>query len=247
MNINHDNGGGNMDEERKYFGMTRVQIGILAGLAATLLIIICVGVWLISRGGGLGPASVSNPTAVPTVTSIVATPPTLTPTITPTPIPYEQLIPPDWKQYKTSLVEIWMPGNFKEASRGIKDISANFGIPDLLLAEVSSKTSAYTMLVSVSYDLTTAESLDVLLDEKFPSIPYQSRVVDRSTVFVNTNEARRIVIEFKVDNIDYNNMVYVIQDGNTVWYVEYVAQIAEFFDNIEVFEQSINTFRPASY
>lgn len=236
-----------MDEERKYFGMTKVQIGILGGLAGVLLIIICVGVWLISRGGGLGAAGSSVPTVVPTVTSVNITPPTPTPTITQTPIPYEQLIPADWKQYKTSLVEIWMPGNFKVADRSTKDITANFGIPDLLLAEVSSKSSAYTMLVSVSYDLTTSDSLDALLDEKFPSIPYQSRITDKRTVFVNTHEARRIVIEFKVDNIDYNNMVYVIQDGNTVWYVEYVAQIAEFFDNIEVFEQSINTFRPASY
>ena len=103
------------------------------------------------------------------------------------------------------------------------------------------------MLVSVSYDLTTSDSLDALLDEKFPSIPYQSHISDRRTVYVNNNEARRLVIEFKVDNIDYNNMVYVIQDGNTVWYVEYVAQITEFFDNIGVFEQSISTFRPASY
>lgn len=236
-----------MDEEKKYFGMTRMQIGILAGLAGALLIIACVGAFLIFRGGSVGLANSSIPTTVPTVTSIVATPATLTPTITPTPIPYEQLIPADWKQYKTSLVEIWMPGNFNVADRNTKDISVNFGIPDLLLAEVSSKSSAYTMLVSVSYDLTTSDSLDALLDEKFPSIPYQSHISDRRTVFVNTHEARRIVIEFKVDNIDYNNMVYVIQDGNTVWYVEYVAQIAEFFDNIGVFEQSINTFRPASY
>jgi hypothetical protein len=85
------------------------------------------------------------------------------------------------------------------------------------------------------------------LDEKFPTIPFQARISDRRTVFVNTHEARKIVIEFKVNNIDFNNMVYVIQDGSTIWYVEYVAQIAEFFDNLDTFEQSINTFRPANY
>jgi hypothetical protein len=103
------------------------------------------------------------------------------------------------------------------------------------------------MLVSVSYDLSTSGSLDELLDEKFPNIPYQAHIADRRTVFINTHEARQIVIEFKVDNIDYNNLVYVIQDGNTVWYVEYVAQIAEYFDNLETFQASIKTFRPASY
>jgi hypothetical protein len=236
-----------MNGEQKYFGMTRMQIGILAGLAGALLIIVCVGGWFVLRNTGGGFINSSAPTAVPTVTSIAVTPPTITPTITPTAIPYEQLIPADWKQYKTSLIEIWMPGNFKLADKKTKDITANFGVPDLLLAEVTSKSSAYTMLVSVSYDLSTGESLDELLDKKFPNIPYQARIADRRTVFVNTLEARRVVIEFKVENIDYNNVVYVIQDGSTVWYVEYVAQITEFFDNLPVFEQSIKTFRPASY
>lgn len=236
-----------MNEEQKYFGMTGIQIGILAGLAGFLLLLVCVGSWLLLRNGGIGFAGPSVPTVMPTVTSVLVTPPTLTPTITLTPVPYEQLIPSDWKQYKTSLVEIWMPGNFILADNKTKDITANFGVPDLLLTEVTSNSSAYTMLVSISYDHSTGGSLDELLDEKFPSIPYPARIADRRTVFVNTHEARKVVIEFKVNNIDFNNMVYVIQDGSTIWYVEYVAQIAEFFDNLGVFEQSINTFRPASY
>ena len=236
-----------MEEEKKYFGMTRMQVGILAGLAGTLLLLVCIGGVLIFRGGGLGISESSAPTAIPTVTSVMVTPPTVTPTITLTPVPYDQLIPADWNQYKTALVEIWMPGNFKLADNRTKDITANFGVPDLLLTEVSSNSSAYTMLVSVSYDLSTGGSLDELLDEKFPSIPYQARIADRRTVFVNTLEARRVVIEFKVENIDYNNVVYIIEDGSTIWYVEYVAQIAEFFDNLPIFEQSIKTFRPASY
>jgi len=235
-----------MDAERKYFGMTRMQIGILAGLAGTLLLIVCIGGWFILRNTGSSVGSTA-PTVIPSVTSVMVTPPTVTPTITLTPAPYEQLIPADWKQYKTSLVEIWMPGNFKLADNRTKDITANFGVSDLLLTEVTSKSSAYTMLVSVSYDLSTGNSLDALLDEKFPSIPYQARIADRRTVFVNTLEARRVLIEFKVENIEYNNMVYIIQDGSTIWYVEYVAQIAEFFDNLPVFEQSIKTFRPAAY
>ena len=227
--------------------MTRMQIGIIAGLAGTLCLIVIVGGWLVlsTRKGKLQNSPAPGP--APTVTPMVAMSPTIEATITPTAIPYEQLIPVDWYQFKTSLVEIWMPNNFKLADSKTKDITANFGIPDLLLAEVSSKSSAYTMLVSVSYDLTTGGSLDQVLDEKFPNIPYQAHIADRRTVFINTLEARRVVIEFKVENIDYNNMVYLIQDGNTVWYVEYVAQIAEFFDNLPVFEQSIKTFRPVHY
>ncbi|HEY5729742.1 MAG TPA: hypothetical protein VIS72_06790 [Anaerolineales bacterium] len=247
-----------MEEERSFdpkqfivgffSGMTRTQIGILAGMAGFLALFLCFGGWFVLRNVGQGLLSPGQtPTVAPTVTSIVVILPTLTPTITPTPVPYEQLIPADWKQYKTSLIEIWLPNNFKLADKKTVNTTAGFALPELLITEIPSKSSAYNMLVGVSYDLMTGESLDAFLDAKFPSLPYQARVSDRRIVYVNTVEARRIVIEFRVNNIDFNDMVYVFQDGSTVWYVEYVAQIGEFFDNLSVFEQSVKTFRLAGY
>jgi hypothetical protein len=250
-----------MDEEPRSFdlrqflsdffsGMTRGQVSILAGMAVFLLLFMCVGWLIVSRGfgGGLGlSAPEQSPTVPPTVTPVLVIQPTLTPTITPTPLPYEQLIPAGWNQYETSLVEIWLPSNFKLADSRTVNTTAGFALPELLIAEVPSKSSAYTMLVAVSYDLLTGDSLDKFLDAKFPSLPYQARVSDRRTVYVNTVEARRIVVEFRINNIDYNDMVYVFLDGQTVWYVEYVAQISEFFDNLPIFEQSIQTFRTVKY
>ncbi len=238
-----------MDEDQKYFGMTRAQIGILAGMAGLLVLIACVGGWFILGNSNAGfSAPVQFPTVTaPTVTSIVVIPPTITPTITLTPVPYEQLIPAGWNQYKTSLVEIWMPNNFKLADKKTVNQTAGFALPELLITEIPSKSSAYNMLVGVSYDLMVGNSLDEFLDAKFPNLPYQARVSDRRTVFVNSVEARRIVVEFRINNIDFNDMVYVFLDGSTVWYVEYVAQISEFFDNLPVFEQSIKTFRTVKY
>ena len=237
-----------MDEEQKILGMTRKQIGIVAGMAGMLFLIICIGGWFVLRDLNLGlsaPQATSTP--APTVTSVVVIPPTLTPTITLTPAPYEQLIPAGWNQYKTSLVEIWMPSNFRLADKKTVNQTAGFALPELLLTEIPSKSSAYNMLVGVSYDLMTGDSLDEFLEAKFPQLPSQARISDRRTVYVNTVEARRIVIEFRVNNIDFNDMVYVFLDGSTVWYVEYVAQIGEFFDNLPVFEQSIKTFRSVKY
>lgn len=250
-----------MDGEQKTFdlkqflsdffsGMTRSQVGILAGMAFFLLLFLCVGGFIVVRGfgGGLGLSAPDQPpTVAPTVTPMLVIQPTLTPTITPTPIPYEQLVPAGWNQYKTSLVEIWLPSNFKLADSKTVNTTAGFALPELLIAEVSSKSSAFTMLVGISYDLLTGDSLDKFLEAKFPSLPYQARVSDRRTVYVNTVEARRIVVEFRINNIDYNDMVYVFLDGQTVWYVEYVAQIGEFFDNLPIFEQSIQTFRTVKY
>jgi len=233
-----------MNEGKKYFGMTRMQIGILAGLAGVLIIILCVGGWLVLRSrGGAALSNSTVPTAVPTVTSIVVIPPTITPTISPTAIPYEQLIPPGWNQYKTSLIELWLPTNFKPSTKKTADILNGFMFTDLLMTEVSSKSSAYNMQVAVTYDLMTGDSLDTYLESKFPHLPYQASVTDRRKMVINAVEARRIVIEYRANNVDYDDVVYVFLDGNTVWYVQYAAEISEFFDNLPLFEQSVKTFR----
>lgn len=237
-----------MDDERKYFGMTKVQIGIVAGMAGVLILIVLAGAFLLFRNlnpSASAPQATSTP--APTVTLVVVTPPTATPTPAPTAIPYEQLIPADWKQYKTSLVELWLPANFKLADKKALDQTAELALNELFITEIPSKTSAYNMLVSVSYDLMTGASLDEFLQTKIAQLPAEVRVTDRRTVYVNTVEARRLMIEYRANNIDINDMVYVFLDGNTVWYVEYVAQIGEFFDNLPIFEQSVKTFRPVKY
>ena len=232
-----------MNEEQKYFGMTRMQIGILGGLAGALLIIVCVGGFLILRGGGIGLVNSSAPTAVPTVTSIAVTPPTITPTITPTAIPYEQLIPAGWKQYKTALVEIWMPDNFRLSKENLFDTSTSSAIVDLTISEIPSKTSTFNMVVGVAFEPLVGDSLDSFLDTDLLRTPYQSRVVDRQTVYINSIEARRIVQEARLNNIDLNQLTYVFLDGSTIWYVMYAAEITEYFEYLPVFEQSIKTFR----
>jgi len=237
-----------MNADKKYFGMTGTQVGILGGLAGALLLIACIGGWFVLRnitGGG----SFSVPpteTLEPTVTAVIVTTPTIVPTITSTPIPYEQLIPANWKQYKTALVEIWLPSNFKLADKkpDKKTVSkVELAIPELSIIEIPSKSSAYNMVVGVSYDLMVGDSFDAYLDNKLTSLPETARVADRQTKFVNSLEARRLVIEIRVGAIDVNDLVYVFLDGSTVWYVEYAAEISEFFQNIDIFEKSKDTFR----
>jgi hypothetical protein len=171
----------------------------------------------------------------------------VTSTPAPTAIPYEQLIPAGWKQYQTSLVELWLPANFRLADKKTINTTAQIALNELFITEIPSNSSAYNMLVSVSYDLMTGNSLDEFIETKLQQLPVEVRVTDRRTVYVNTVEARRIMIELRANNIDINDMVYVFLDGDTVWYVEYVAQISEFFENLPIFEQSIKTFRTVKY
>jgi len=236
-----------MDGERKYFGMTMMQVGIIGGMVVVLLVLVCVGGYMVLRNRGQSASTQPMFTIAPTVTSVVVVQPTMTTTPLPTSLPYEQLVPAGWNQYKTPLVEIWLPNNFKLADKKTQNTSAGFSTPELLITEIPSKSSAYNMLVGVSWEVMTGDSLDTFIQDQFPALPYQAHVSDYRTVYVNSVEARRIVLELRVNNTDINDMVYVFQDGNTVWYVEYIAQIAEFFDNLPVFEQSIKTFRPVKY
>jgi len=243
-----------MKSRRKYYGMTVPQLTVLGVMASCLFIIVGCGGWYAisstrAQARAMQLAAVP-PTVPPTVTPfVIEMTPTPIPTNTPTPIPYDQLIPKDWKQYKTSLVEIWMPTNFKLSDKKTKDYTSNIGTPDLLITEVSSKSSAYNMLVGISYDVRTdpSLSLDDFLAAKPLSLQNQALVTSNQQTFVNTHDARRLIIEFKINNVDYNSMLFIIPDGSTIWYIEYVAEISEFFNNKDIFEQSIRTFRPASY
>lgn len=233
-----------MTQDRKYYGMTVQQVGVLAGLAGFACLLFGVTGWLALRGGlGLFSRS-SEPTltAQPTSTRLIA--PTVTPTETPTPIPYEQLIPLGWTQHKTALIELWLPSDFKNAAPGVvSGVSGNSVFLNLALVSSSSK-SAYPASVSVSYEPLTSDTLKDFLDVKLSNIPLEINMVENRRVSINSTEAVRLMFESKTgNNLDVNDLLFIFQDGGTVWYVKYSAEITEFYETLPVFEESVKTFR----
>ena len=231
-----------MAQNRKYFGMTGSQVGILAGLAGLVCCLFALAGWLIF-GGGMNfarlPANAPTPHLTPTLIVI----PTITPTPLPTPIPYEQLIPQGWTQHRTALVELWLPPAYKDSKLAVPKGAALTGVPALVVSQPASKTSNYVEWVIVSYEPLTTDSLDSFLDVKIQSEPASLRVVDRRKESLNSTPAVRITIETRVDNVDVNELAFVFQDGSTVWYVMYLAQINEFYEELGIFEDSVLTFR----
>ena len=233
-----------MDEERKIFGMTRTQISILAGLAGILVLIACIGGLVILRGVIFNLSAPSTPTPNPTVTAASVVAPTMTPTITPTAVPYEQVVPAGWEQYKTSLVEIWLPQNFKTADKSLLKDYTGLAIPELVLSGTPGQSSPYNMVVGVSYKPMTGESFDSFLNAELLKLPQQAHLVENRKITVNGTPGVRFVFEIRSDNnIDINDLTYVFLDGTTVWYVEFAAQINDFYENLSMFEQSVKTFR----
>jgi hypothetical protein len=223
-------------QDRKYFGMTIQQIGILIGLAVFACLLFGMTGFFILRKG-LGGLQSQSPAITPTV-QMTATPfalPTLTPTPTLTPVPYEQLIPNGWKQFKTALVEIWLPPDFKTTKKDADE--------ELAALSSNSKNSLYKMRVGIAYEPLIEDSLDAYLDKRIAKMDPAIRVVDRKEVSLNSTEAVRLMLEGRIQTVDVNELAYIFQDGGTIWAVTYVAQINEFYDMLPSFEQSAKTFR----
>ncbi len=237
-----------MDSNRKYFGMTVPQLGIIGGLAGLLCAVLCVGGWLVLGGGAIPSAPQPiPPTANSTATMVVL--PTLTPTVAPTTIPYEQLIPQGWKQHKTALAEIWLPSDYRKSTTKEIEIFQPQITLELSISRVLTTTTLYKSFVFVAYEPLRADTLESHF-ELAPTLPPEtsvppSRLVEQREVNLNGRPALRLIYEQKtLDNLDFNSLVYVIQDGNLVWYVQYSAHLIEFYNHLETFEKSILTFRP---
>jgi hypothetical protein len=233
-----------MTQNRNAMGMTPTQIGILAGLAGVACLLFGLTGWLILRRNS-GPAA--GAPREPLASKSTSTPfamPTVAPTGTLTPVPYELLIPQGWVQFKTGLIEIWLPAEFKQADPHAFGDLTGLAVPELFMREGESSSSLYQMLVMISYEPLAADSLDVFLDQELTKLPSAVRVAERRKVNVNSTEVVRFVFEIDNDqNVDINDMTYVFLDGSTVWYVEYAAQINEFYEKLSMFEQSAKTFR----
>lgn len=232
-----------MMKDRKYLGMTAQQLGILAGLAvlACLIFVVTGGLALGKGLGFLARPPAPTPVMLPTSTRIVL--PTITPTETQTPIPYEQLVPYGWTQHETQLIELWTPPEFKDAPPGVVSGVAGNSV-FLNLALVSNiNPSGYPSTISVSYEPLTANTLDEFMKLKLSNIPPDINMVENREVTVNSADAIRLMFESKTNSLDVNDLLFVFQDGDTVWYVKFSAEISEFYEQLPNFEESVKTFR----
>src|SRR5215210_172383 len=167
-----------MQQNDKYFGMTRTQLGILGGLAATACLLFGLAGWFALRGSSNrlhdAPQSPPVPQSTPTPWTI----PSLAPTGTTTPISYETLVPNNWVQFKTGLIEIWLPAEFQPADPQLFNNSSHTAIGELILTDSREDSSPYQTLVVISYEPLTMDTLDAFLDAEAARIPSDFRVTE---------------------------------------------------------------------
>src|ERR1041384_2334613 len=190
-----------MQQNRKFFWMTPLQLGILVGLAGAACLLFGLAGWFVLRGSMTPFGRAPENTLVLPATSTMIIIPTLTPTETPTPLPYDMLIPNGWAQFKTGLVEIWLPSNFKPGDPKLLNDSAKFAMPELSMRGATSKSSLYQMLATVSYEPLTTDSLDVFLDGKVAKFSTEIRVAERRHVSVNSTDTIRLLFETRSQTV----------------------------------------------
>jgi len=233
-----------MAAKKKYFGMTVTQLGILGGLAGLIFLLFCIFGWLIISRGRRAPQAAPS-TLIPLPTATLMLPPTSTATVGPTPIPYETLIPEGWVQFSSSLFEIWLPPGYKPASAdNLVTGLGNTPVVALMLRGKYTPKSPNDIYVTIAYEPMTGESFDQFLSERLTQLG--PIVSDRSHVDLNTIPAVRLMFTGrKGNNTDINELTYAILDGTTVWYVQYTAELTEFYNSLTNFEASAKTFRMA--
>jgi len=223
--------------------MTVIQLGILAGLGGIAFLLFCVVGWLVlGRANRLSVSQPATASPQPTVTMVLTPTPTTTPALTP--LPYELLIPAGWVQYRTALFEIWMPTGYK-TTKTIDVLVTGLGgnpIMDLSLSGSISSKSPNKIYMTVSYEPMTADTFDALITARLAGLGLSPS--ERTKVTLNTVPAIRLVFSGrKGNNSDINELTYVILDGTTIWYVQYTAEITEFYNLLDNFESSVKTFR----
>ncbi|HJS19234.1 MAG TPA: hypothetical protein VJ785_10825, partial [Anaerolineales bacterium] len=146
--------------------------------------------------------------------------------------------------HKSQLIEIWLPPDFKNAAPGVASAVAGESVL-LELAQVSTiNNSGYPTSMSVSYEPLSAATLEEFLDVKLSNVPPEINMVENRKVSINSQDAVRLMFESKTaSNLNVNDLLFVFQDGSTVWYVKYSAEITDFYERLPEFEQSIKTFK----
>jgi hypothetical protein len=233
-----------MNQNKKFFGMTVTQLGILAGLAGTAFLLFCiVGLSVLRKATGLSTSQLATATATPQPTVTMVLTPTLTTTPAPTPLPYESFIPAGWVQYRTALFEIWMPAGYKANQKPDVLVTGLGGSPiiDLSLRGAVSSKSPNKIYMMVAYEPMIADTFEAFITARLASLGLSPS--ERNKVTLNTVPAVRLIFSGRKGNTDINQLTYIILDGTTVWYVQYTAEITEFYNTLDNFESSVKTFR----
>ena len=218
-------------------------------IAATLATFVVATVTLTACGGETAP---TEPTAGPQTT--VASQPAGTPGA-------------GWEKYEGSGAELWLPesyegGDLTEDVDVIVESVRRLGSDYEQIAQmVEQNRSMYVIWafdseVGSSGVLTNANvarekvlsavTMDTYLDAVPNQLPDQWQVLEQDIVTLGDYQAGRLVIEtppLAASGDVVNELLYIVEDGNTMWLLTFATGANEWKERLPVFEKSALTFK----
>ena len=253
------------------FGMTTVQLVIIACLGLVLLGSMGTVLWWMVndlRGLPAAPAAptASEPAATGTASVGLATEidTTITETPTETAVPYESLIPEGWIRMGSDEVEFWVPptyvgGDVKNDLNGVADRVAaadpDFAsIADGLrqdpptscwfwALETVRSPNDYQPGLGLGFEDAPGADVEAYADAVISNFTADVIVLKRRDFEVGGYPAKRIEIEATDVTVRIQEAIYIIQDGDRFWYFVCTSHLNDFFERQSEFDQVVRTFR----
>ena len=90
----------------------------------------------------------------------------------------------------------------------------------------------------------TSPDMDVkdYLDAAIKQLPPQFQVIKQETTSLQGRQAERLIVDFTILDYSGRELLYVLQDGDTLWVIVRATGAEDFEQQLPVFERSVLTF-----
>lgn len=190
---------------------------------------------------------------------------TLTPKPTLTPNETEEVIP-GWKKFATDEFSVWLPEEFEGGDLEkdlelildrLRKLGPSFeqmaqqieSYPEVFLlwafdtANIGEQGQLSNILVGKESVLTTL-NIQKYLELLISQLPAEYEVREQETTpYEPGYPARRLVLEANIGGVEAISIIYIIQQGNSFWTVNYSTSQEEYTARLPNFEKSFGTFR----
>lgn len=172
---------------------------------------------------------------------------------------------PGWQKFEAGGVELWLPESWEGGDPSeemdmemiveeLRSLGPDFEEYAQLIEENPSMFVLWVFdyEVGVSGGLTNVSvakqkvlstmTIDTYLDLLSEQLPAPFQVVERGMVTLTDHEAGRLVVKADISGEAVKELMYMIKEGTTMWFITFSTGAEEFARRLPVFEQSALTF-----
>jgi hypothetical protein len=170
---------------------------------------------------------------------------------------------PGWQRFEGGGVELWLPeswegGDLSEDIDLIVEEVRNLGPDFEEYAQLIEENPSMFVLWVFDYEVGESGGLtnvtvckdkvlstmtvDKYLDSLSEQLPAPFQVIERGVVTLADQETGRLVIQFGASGEAVKELMYLIKEGTTMWFITFSTGPEEFAQRLPVFERSARTF-----